>query len=194
MDTYTHAVIHPANFVKFTNMSDAPRDFGELSPASLAVQCAWEYADHVWLETLLKQRKEVLGRAAQRVMYEMDCMIEDGGYEITPQEIAEYTSWKTSYAVEEAGWDAQLSVSLPPFPWQPFFFFFFFTMRSLELTSTGPRAKPHPGRKGVRRLSHAKEEGPPRSYIPHRPYGARVASPDSEAICCGKGSQNHMPE
>jgi hypothetical protein len=173
-------------------MSDTPRDFGLLSSASLAAQSAWEYADHVWLETLLKQRKEILGRSAQRVIYEMDYMIEDGGYEITPQDIAEYTSWKKSYAVEEAGWDAQLSVSFPPFPWQSFFFFF--TMSSLGLTSTGLRAKPHPGGKGVRKLSREKEEGPPRSHIRHGPYRARVASPDSEAVCCGKGSENHMQQ
>jgi hypothetical protein len=143
-------------------MSDTPRDFGQLSPASLAVQCAWEYADHVWLETLLKQRKEVLGRAAQRVMYEMDYMIEDGGYEITPQEIAEYMSWKKSYAVEEAGWDAQLLVSLPPFPWQPFFLLLHHELFRTDLNRPSSKATPRLQR---RTQAIARKERRPASFL-----------------------------
>ncbi|PMD30138.1 hypothetical protein L207DRAFT_641980 [Hyaloscypha variabilis F] len=94
-------------------MSDTPRSFAELAPPSKAPQVAWEYADHVWLETLFKQRKKLLGEAVDNIISNIESEIADkatGDSEITDQDIAEYNTWKTDIEQERAGWDSRLLV------------------------------------------------------------------------------------
>ncbi|KAE9377567.1 hypothetical protein N431DRAFT_461166 [Stipitochalara longipes BDJ] len=92
-------------------MSDTPRSFDQLAPKSQAPQIAWHYADHVWLETLFKQRKKILGDAIGSIINNIESEIESkvtGDSDISDQDIAEYNAWRLATEQERADWSTRL--------------------------------------------------------------------------------------
>jgi len=150
-------------------MSDTPRSFDELAPKSRADQVAWEYADHIWLETLFKQRQELLGAAIQAVVNSFDSEIEDKiagrPNDLTDEDFAVVNTWKTSMEQKQAGWASRTLVICSPFS----------TPSSLADSITGSGTIPHRNRRRIPRTQDEQRADRTRTKLYHRPDGTRMA-------------------